>query len=93
MLIRAQNKSSEQIRSFMNFSETKSIFTYEWAFHRNSQNSNPPTLSGKIQFGKLLSDNSSNPRFLCTVNLNKKICQLIPPGGLNLFLIQGTNTD
>ena len=28
-----------------------------------------------------------------TVNLNKKICQLIPPGGLNLFLIQGTNTD
>ena len=64
MLIRAQNKSSEQIRSFMNFSETKSIFTYEWAFHRNSQNSNPPTLSGKIQFGKLLSGNSSNQRFL-----------------------------
>ena len=64
MLIRAQNKSSEQIRSFMNFSETKSVFTYEWAFHRNSQNSNPPTLSGKIQFGKLLSGNSSNQRFL-----------------------------
>ena len=23
----------------------------------------------------------------------KKICQRIPPGGLNLFLKQGTNTD
>ena len=27
-----------------------------------------------------------------TVNLPKN-CQLIPPGGLNLFLIQGTNID